>query len=102
MARHGVDGAFLQRFAGQLEVDGRTEGGNSDIMRLRDEVGDRVQEAAEQEGRVFAIMYVGYDIALSIALLIVNVGTTCRVSLRTALRRSSKLTGRILCAIKLF
>ncbi|KLO08176.1 hypothetical protein SCHPADRAFT_944668 [Schizopora paradoxa] len=57
MAMHGVDGAFLQRFAGQCEVDGRTEGGNSDIMRWRDEVGDRVREAAEKEGRVFAIMY---------------------------------------------
>lgn len=53
---HGVDGAFLQRFAGQCEVDGRTEGGNADLMRLRDEVGDRVREAAESEGRVFAIM----------------------------------------------
>ncbi len=56
MAMHGVDGAFLQRFAGQCEVDGRTEGGNSDVMRWRDEVGDRVREAAEKEGRVFAIM----------------------------------------------
>ncbi|TDL22387.1 hypothetical protein BD410DRAFT_828484 [Rickenella mellea] len=57
MAQHGVDGVFLQRFAGQCEVDGRVEGGNSDIMRLRDEIGDRVREAAEKEGRVFAIMY---------------------------------------------
>ena len=45
---HGVDGVFLQRFAGQTE--------NDDVKRLRDEVGDRVLEAAEQEGRVFAIM----------------------------------------------
>ncbi|KAH7908785.1 hypothetical protein BJ138DRAFT_1174013 [Hygrophoropsis aurantiaca] len=53
MARHGVDGAFLQRFAGQCDV----ERGNEGILRIRDEVGDRVKEAAEQEGRVFAIMY---------------------------------------------
>lgn len=61
MAMHGVDGAFLQRFAGQCEVDGRTQGGNADIMRLRDEVGDRVREAAEKEGRVFAIMCVPFS-----------------------------------------
>jgi hypothetical protein len=52
MALHGVDGAFLQRFAGQVD----TEGDNVGIKRLRDEVGDRVREAAELEGRVFAIM----------------------------------------------
>ncbi|TFK38727.1 hypothetical protein BDQ12DRAFT_683236 [Crucibulum laeve] len=53
MAEHGVDGVFLQRFAGQCDL----EGGNAGIMRIRDEVGDRVKEAAEKEGRVFAIMY---------------------------------------------
>ncbi|KAH7923764.1 hypothetical protein BV22DRAFT_1196461 [Leucogyrophana mollusca] len=53
MALHGVDGAFLQRFAGQCDV----EAGNEGILRIRDEVGDQVREAAEQEGRVFAIMY---------------------------------------------
>lgn len=53
MARHGVDGAFLQRFLGQCDV----ENGNEGIRRQRDEVGDRVKEAAEKEGRVFAIMY---------------------------------------------
>ncbi|KAF8627290.1 hypothetical protein AX17_006335 [Amanita inopinata Kibby_2008] len=53
MAEHGVDGAFLQRFAGQCDL----EAGNYGIMRIRDEVGDRVKEAAEKEGRVFAIMY---------------------------------------------
>ena len=58
---HGVDGAFLQRFAGQCEVDGNTEGATADIMRIRDEVGDRVREAAEKEGRVFAIMYAYTD-----------------------------------------
>jgi hypothetical protein len=52
MAEHGVDGAFLQRFAGQCDV----EGGHYGIRRIRDEVGDRVREAAEKEGRVFAIM----------------------------------------------
>ncbi|KAJ2912412.1 hypothetical protein MD484_g8005, partial [Candolleomyces efflorescens] len=53
MAEHGVDGAFLQRFAGQCDV----EGGHHGIRRIRDEVGDRVREAAEKEDRVFAIMY---------------------------------------------
>jgi hypothetical protein len=52
MAVHGVDGAFLQRFAGQVDP----EGGSECIRRLRDEVGDRVRQAAEIEGRVFAIM----------------------------------------------
>ncbi|KIJ14829.1 hypothetical protein PAXINDRAFT_169514 [Paxillus involutus ATCC 200175] len=49
MALHGVDGAFLQRFAGECE--------NQGIRAVRDEVGARVREAAEAEGRVFAIMY---------------------------------------------
>lgn len=52
MAEHGVDGAFLQRFAGECDV----ESGSKGIMRIRDEVGERVREAAEREGRVFAIM----------------------------------------------
>jgi hypothetical protein len=52
MAQHSVDGAFLQRFATQVDI----EMGNEGIMRIRDEVGDRVREAAEKEGRVFAIM----------------------------------------------
>ena len=54
MALHGVDGAFLQRFLGQCDL----EGGNQAIRDQRDEVGDRVREAAEKEGRVFAIMCV--------------------------------------------
>ncbi|KAI0638931.1 hypothetical protein C8Q77DRAFT_17830 [Trametes polyzona] len=53
MAQHGVDGAFLQRFLGQTDL----EQGNHGIRNQRDEVGDRVMEAAEREGRVFAIMY---------------------------------------------
>ncbi|XP_006454960.1 hypothetical protein AGABI2DRAFT_114730 [Agaricus bisporus var. bisporus H97] len=53
MAENGVDGAFLQRFAGQTDL----EAGNEGIRRIRDEVGDCVREAAEKEGRVFAIMY---------------------------------------------
>ncbi|KAI0735710.1 hypothetical protein C8Q76DRAFT_781999 [Earliella scabrosa] len=52
MAQHGVDGAFLQRFAGQCDL----EQGNEGIRKIRDEVGDRVKEAAEKEGRVFAII----------------------------------------------
>ncbi|KAJ7223466.1 hypothetical protein GGX14DRAFT_658206 [Mycena pura] len=59
MAEHGVDGAFLQRFVGQVDPE---EAGNRDerfggTRRLRDEVGRRVREAAEAEGRVWAIMY---------------------------------------------
>ncbi|KAJ3806166.1 hypothetical protein F5876DRAFT_20222, partial [Lentinula aff. lateritia] len=53
MARHGIDGVFLQRFLGQCD----TERGSKGIPRLRDEINDRVQEAAEKEGRVFAVMY---------------------------------------------
>ncbi|EIM92038.1 uncharacterized protein STEHIDRAFT_136079 [Stereum hirsutum FP-91666 SS1] len=53
MAENGVDGAFLQRFLGATDV----EGGDERSRNLRDEIGDRVQEAAEKEGRVFAIMY---------------------------------------------
>lgn len=52
MAQHGVDGAFLQRFAGQID----SEEGLLPLRDQRDEVGDRVREAAEKEGRVFAIM----------------------------------------------
>ena len=52
MAMHGVDGAFLQRFVGETDIDN----GASGIRSIRDEVGDRVREAAEAEGRVFAIM----------------------------------------------
>ena len=58
MAQHGIDGAFLQRFASQCEVDGNTTGSTADLMRLRDEVLDRVREAAERDHRVWAIMYV--------------------------------------------
>ncbi|KIK92080.1 hypothetical protein PAXRUDRAFT_830308 [Paxillus rubicundulus Ve08.2h10] len=53
MALHGVDGAFLQRFAGECDL----EAGSGGIRTIRDEVGDRVKEAAEAEGRVYAIMY---------------------------------------------
>ncbi|KAF5338238.1 hypothetical protein D9758_012849 [Tetrapyrgos nigripes] len=53
MARHGVDGAFLQRFVGQCDV----EHGSRGLRKQRDEIGDNVREAAEKEGRVFAIMY---------------------------------------------
>ncbi|KAJ7139108.1 hypothetical protein C8R44DRAFT_727214 [Mycena epipterygia] len=59
MAEHGVDGAFLQRFVQQVDPE---EAGNRDARYggtrgLRDEVGRRVREAAETEGRVWAIMY---------------------------------------------
>ncbi|KAF7978939.1 hypothetical protein HWV62_44153 [Athelia sp. TMB] len=54
MAMHGVDGGFLQRFAGQVDFK---EGESSNMRDQRDEIGDRVREAAEKEGRVWAIMY---------------------------------------------
>ncbi|KAI0352361.1 hypothetical protein OH77DRAFT_1383710, partial [Trametes cingulata] len=53
MAVHGVDGAFLQRPLHDVDP----EQGNDALRNLRDEVGDRVRDAAEMEGRVFAIMY---------------------------------------------
>ncbi|KAG6328895.1 hypothetical protein ID866_10194 [Astraeus odoratus] len=53
MALHGVDGAFLQRFASHCDM----ERSNPGFRRLRDEIGERVREAAEAEGRAFAIMY---------------------------------------------
>jgi hypothetical protein len=76
MALHGVDGAFLQRFAGECE--------NQGIRAVRDEVGARVREAAEAEGRVFAIMFV---CSLVIATIPPRAnlswsGMTCRVSPR--------------------
>ncbi|KZV81772.1 hypothetical protein EXIGLDRAFT_364875 [Exidia glandulosa HHB12029] len=57
MAEHGVDGAFLQRFTTHLEVDRNERGTQAELMTFRDEIGDRVREAAEAEDRVFAIMY---------------------------------------------
>ena len=60
MAEHGIDGAFLQRFAGQCDLDN----GNEGIRRIRDEVGQRVREAAEKENRVFAIMCVSFSLHL--------------------------------------
>lgn len=53
MAENGVDGVFLQRFVGLCDMAG---GGNEGNRRIRDEVGDHVQRAAEREGRVYAIM----------------------------------------------
>ncbi|THH23249.1 hypothetical protein EUX98_g7929 [Antrodiella citrinella] len=41
MAQHGVDGAFLQRFAGQTDM----EQGNEAIRNQRDEVGDNLHNA---------------------------------------------------------
>ncbi|KAL1746208.1 hypothetical protein HDZ31DRAFT_62466 [Schizophyllum fasciatum] len=51
MAEHGVDGVFLQRFASHCAE------GKEDLRRMRDEITERVKEAAEKEGRVFSIMY---------------------------------------------
>ena len=70
MAQHGVDGAFLQRFAGQCDLEDEGIRNQRDEVRDRQfiikysnltdccaiQIGDRVKEAAEKEGRVFAIM----------------------------------------------
>lgn len=71
MAKHGVDGAFLQRFATEVDVDAGRHG----IRRIRDEVGDRVREAAEKEGRVFAVMYTNAasDSDLDVVLIVMQV-----------------------------
>ena len=53
MAENGVDGVFLQRFLGLCDIP---PGGHDGNRRIRDEVGDLVQRAAEREGRVYAIM----------------------------------------------
>ncbi|KXN83155.1 Serine/threonine-protein kinase-transforming protein raf [Leucoagaricus sp. SymC.cos] len=59
MAEHGVDGAFLYRWAGWLG-EGQSSGRN-----LIDEVIDHVREAAEKEDRVFAIEYDVYKVSVS-------------------------------------
>ncbi|KAJ4485269.1 hypothetical protein J3R30DRAFT_3696603 [Lentinula aciculospora] len=51
--RHDCLEVLSSRFLGQCDL----ERGSKGMPRLRDEVNDRVQEAAEKEGRVFAIMY---------------------------------------------
>ena len=53
MAENGVDGVFLQRFIGLCDIP---SGGHDGNRRIRDEVGDLVQRAAEREGRVYTIM----------------------------------------------
>jgi hypothetical protein len=62
-AEHGVDGAFLQRFAGQLDL----EAGNQPMRDQRDEVGRLVREAAEANGRCFSIMYDVSGVRLSLS-----------------------------------
>ena len=49
MAEHGIDGAFFQRFATEIK-------GNDGLKAFKDEVCDRVREAADQTGRVWAVM----------------------------------------------
>jgi hypothetical protein len=49
MAEHGIDGAFLQRFTTEVK-------GNDGLKALKDEICDRVREATEQTGRVWAVM----------------------------------------------
>jgi hypothetical protein len=55
LATHGIDGVFLKRYAAHVEVDGFPSSPLADLTRFRNEVTDRVREAAELEGRVWAI-----------------------------------------------
>lgn len=50
MREHSISGAFLQRFLSEVRD------GDTSMRRQRDEVGRRVREAAEAEGRVWAIV----------------------------------------------
>lgn len=50
MRQHRLSGVFLQRFIEQVRKEG-------DMLAWRDEIGERVKEAAEREGRVWAIMW---------------------------------------------
>ncbi|KAH7870914.1 uncharacterized protein C8R40DRAFT_1055806, partial [Lentinula edodes] len=54
MACHGIDGVFLQRFAGQCDP---LNPDHKAILDWRDKIGDNVRLAAEAEGRVFSITY---------------------------------------------
>lgn len=58
MAEHAIDGAFIVRVAAECEVDGDSWSPLANLMRISDEVLDRVRAAAEAEGRVWAIMCV--------------------------------------------
>ncbi|KXN81573.1 hypothetical protein AN958_04442 [Leucoagaricus sp. SymC.cos] len=59
MVEHGVDGAFLYRWAGHLRA------GQEHMRYFCDEVMDHVRKAAEKEGRVFAIQYSVTDTAIN-------------------------------------
>jgi hypothetical protein len=97
MAEHAVDGAFLQRFLGQCDI----ERGNENIRNQRDEVGDRVREAAEAEGRVFAIMYVS-DLLHNTCRLLAAKGTTSRMYRSIASSPSLGVTGCISYARRVY
>ncbi|KAG8898315.1 hypothetical protein FRB99_007536 [Tulasnella sp. 403] len=57
MAEHGVDGVFAMRIASECEVDQDPRSPLANLMRIADEVLQSVRQAAEAEGRVWAIMY---------------------------------------------
>jgi len=92
MALHGVDGAFLQRFAGQCDL----EAGNEPIRNMRDEVGDRVREAAEAEGRVFAIMCAFLPNSVG-PILTAHLGMTSRAFTQIRYNAFLSRIGYILC-----
>lgn len=56
MALHSIDGAFLMRMANECEIDRSHWTPRTDLARANDELLDRVRFAAENEGRVWAIM----------------------------------------------
>lgn len=51
MREHDLSGVFLQRFLSEVK------NGDDAMRRQRDEVGLRVRQAAEKEGRVWAMMW---------------------------------------------
>lgn len=91
MAEKGVDGVFLQRFLGLCDIP---PGGHDGNRRIRDEVGDLVQRAAEREGRVFAIMCVAPCFPDALETFTIHLpGMTLVVCQPSAFKRSSKKIG---------
>ena len=93
MAEKGVDGVFLQRFLGLCDI---SPGGHDGNRRIRDEVGDLVQRAAEREGRVHAIMCVAScspKCPRNVYLTIRLPGMTLVACQPSAFKRSSKKIG---------
>lgn len=93
MAEAAVDGVFLQRnlFDCDMEKMGPA------YRHLRDEVGDRVREAAEAEGRVFAYMCVIHSASLARCAELIHdsTGTMSRTLIQRGCYTSLRKTGSI-------